>query len=82
VGIFFYQQPTNEPGNSRQVEALLAEVPEEAMLEFLQADAEVSLLQLSLTEEEQEELLMEGMENFEIPIDDYEYEIYELEEYL
>lgn len=82
AGLYLYQQPAGEPDNAQQIEALLAEVPEETMLEFLQADAEVSLLQVNLTEEEQEELLMEGMENYEIPIDDYEYEIYELEEYL
>ena len=34
------------------------------------------------SEEEQEELLLEGMDNYELTIEDYEYEIYELEEYL
>ena len=35
-----------------------------------------------LTDEEQEELLLQGLETYELPTDDYEYEIYELEEYL
>lgn len=82
AGIYLYQQPAKDLASEQQVEALLAEVPEETMLEYLQADAEISLMQVNLTAEEQQELLLEGMDNYELTIEDYEYEIYELEEYL
>lgn len=81
AGVFFYQQPAEEGVSADTAEQLLADVPREAMLEYLQADAEVSVLQINLTEEEQEELLLEELDTYELPIDDYEYDMYELEEY-
>ncbi len=82
AGIFFYQPSDSKPAGEQQIAALLAEVPAETMLEFLLTDAEVGLLQVNLTEEEQEALLSRGLDTYEIPVEDYEYEIYELEEYL
>lgn len=82
AGIYSYQQPAGNFTEQQQVDALLAEVPAEAMLEYLQTDGEVTLLQVNLTEQEQEELLLQGLETYEIPTDDYDYEMYELEEHL
>jgi len=82
AGIYFYQRPAGNSTEEQPVEALLAEVPAETMLEYLQTDGDVTLLQVNLTEEEQEELLLQGLDTYEIPIDDYDYEMYELEEYL
>ena len=82
AGILFYQQPNNEIASEQQLEQLLAEVPQETLLEYLQTDADVSLLQVNLTEDEQEELLLQELDTYEVQIEDYEYEIYELEDYL
>jgi hypothetical protein len=82
AGVFFFQQPEAELASEQQIEALLAEVPQEVMLDYLQTDTDLNLTNVNLTDEEQEELLLQGLDTYELPIDDYEYEIYELEEYL
>jgi len=82
AGIYFYQQPNESLGTEEQIARLLSEVPSETILDYLQTDAEIDLAQLSLTEDEQEELLLQKLDTYEIPIETYDYDIYELEEYL
>jgi hypothetical protein len=81
AGLFFFRT-VPEPTSRQDVEQLLSEVPRAAMLDYLQTDAEVNLLNIGLSEAEQEELLLEELDTYELPYDEYEFEIYELEEYL
>jgi hypothetical protein len=85
AGIFFYQQyrlPADTMASEQKIEQLLASVPDEELIDYLQTHAEVNTLELVLTEEEQQEILLQGLESYEIPYEDYEYELYELEEQL
>lgn len=85
AGIFFYTQsdlPADTVASEQEIEQLLASVSDEELMDYLQNDAQVSTLELVLTEEEQQEILLQGLESYEITYEDYEYELYELEEQL
>ncbi|MEK6476492.1 hypothetical protein WJR50_03120 [Catalinimonas sp. 4WD22] len=83
-GIFFFQltdQPTETIAAEQNVEQLLASISEDEIIDYLQMNAEVSTLELTLTEEEQQELLLNELDNYNIPLEDYAYEVEYIEEY-
>ncbi|WPP48685.1 hypothetical protein [Catalinimonas niigatensis] len=85
AGIFFYSQPdqsANTLAVEQQVEELLASVSEEELINYLQTNTEATTVEFALTEEEQQELLLQELDNYDIPLDDYEYEVEFIEEYL
>lgn len=84
VGIFFFQpadQPAENIASEQNIEQLLASVSEDEIIDYLQMNAEASTLELSLTEEEQQELLLNELDNYNIPLEDYAYEVEYIEEY-
>lgn len=83
-GIFFFQPadlPTETMAYEQNVEQLLASVSEDEIMDYLQMNAEANTLELTLTEEEQQELLLNELENYNIPLEDYVYEVEYIEEY-
>ncbi|MEM9671706.1 MAG: hypothetical protein AAF992_03880 [Bacteroidota bacterium] len=68
--------------NEEQVQTLLADVSSQEMIDYLQMSAVDVTVSVSLTEEEQEELLEAELETFELPEDYYLDTDYLLEEYL
>jgi len=68
--------------NEEQVQTLLAEVSNQEMIDYLQMSAVDVTASVSLTEEEQEELLEAELETFDLPEDYYLDTDYLLEEYL
>jgi len=68
--------------NEEQVQTLLADVSNQEMIDYLQMSTLDVTATVSLTEEEQEELLEAELETFELPEDYYLDTEYLLEEYL
>ena len=81
ASIFIILLQENKTVSDPQIEQLLAEVPDEAMLEYIQSDTDLSVYEIDLTEEEQEQILLQKLEDYDLPTEAYEYEIYELEDY-
>jgi hypothetical protein len=65
-----------------EVQTLLADVSNQELIDYLQMSAFDVTVSVSLTEEEQEELLEAELETFELPEDYYLDTDYLLEEYL
>lgn len=85
AGMFFYQQAdmaADTVATEQDIELLLASVSDETLMDYLQTDTKISAMEFTLTDQEQEELLFQELESYEIPYEDYEYALYELEEYL
>ncbi|WKN32702.1 hypothetical protein PZB74_05005 [Porifericola rhodea] len=85
VASLFLFKPTEETNNmasTTDVDQLLASVSDEDMLSYLESHTETATLAMSLTEAEQQELLLNELDNYNIPLEDYEYEIEFVEEYL
>ncbi len=85
AGLLFFQQTdhtTDTLTTEQNVEQLLASVSDEEMINYLQTQTEPSALELVLTEEDQEEILLHELENYDISLEDYAYELEYLEEYL
>lgn len=68
--------------NEEQVQTLLAEVSNQDLIDYLQMSPVDITVAISLTEEEQEELLEAELETFDLPEDYYLDTDYLLEEYL
>ncbi len=68
--------------NQNEVQNLLAEVNEQDLIDYLQINSADMISTVSLTEEEQEELLESELESYDLPEDYYLDTDYLLEEYL
>ncbi|MEM6842964.1 MAG: hypothetical protein AAF632_12115 [Bacteroidota bacterium] len=68
--------------NQNEVQNLLAEVNEQDLIDYLQMNSVDMISAVSLTEEEQEELLESELESYDLPDEYYLDTDYLLEEYL
>lgn len=68
--------------NEEQVQTLLAEVSNQELIDYLQMSAVDVTVSVSLTEEEQEELLEQELDSYDLPEEYYLEMDYLLEEYL
>lgn len=83
-GLFFYQQdtqPAEMASAELKVEQLLASVSDDEIIDYLQINAEPTMLELTLTDEEQQELLLNELDNYNISLEDYAYDVEYIEDY-